>query len=158
MLLVLQSWDLELTKNKTITCTKHRPDVMLSGVVGSAQNPKIFFPANLVAMTNSFQKDGRLNGYRTALAIDITHSRAFMVAQSAGGSPFDMVASSPARAHRWIPPEQGYGQKPGSSMGPRPIMTTDYVLRAPRNDRKPGDVLEALKTARATTRSPAYVW
>jgi len=131
---------------------------MLSGVVGSAQNPKIFCTANLVAMTNSFQEDDSLNGYRTTLPIDITHSRGFMVAQTAISSPFDMVASSPARPHKWIPAHQGYGIRPGSDANPRPIMTTAYVLRAPRTDRKPGDVLEALKTAQATTRSPAYVW
>jgi hypothetical protein len=110
---------------------------MLSGVVRSAQNPKIFFTANLVAMTNSFHEDDSLNGYRTALPIDITHSLGFMVAQTSVSSPFDMA---------------------GSDLRPRPIMTTAYVLRAPRTDRKPGDVLEALKTAQATTRSPAYVW
>ena len=131
---------------------------MLSGVVGSAQNPKIFFTANLVAMTNSFQEDGSLNGDRTALAIDITHSRGFMVAPTSSAGAFNMVASSPARAHKWIPPEQAYGQQPGATMGRKPIMTMAYVLRAPRTDRKPGDVLKALKTARATTRSPAYVW
>ena len=43
-------------------------------------------------------------------------------------------------------------------MARKPIMTMAYVLRAPRTDRKPGDVLKALKTAQATTRSPAYVW
>jgi hypothetical protein len=69
-----------------------------------------------------------------------------------------MVASSPARAHKWIPPQEGYGLKPGGTTGPKPIMTTAYVLRAPKTDRKPGDVLKALKTARATTRSPVYVW
>jgi hypothetical protein len=134
---------------------------MLSGVVGSGQNAKIFYTDNLVAMTNSFQKDRTLNGYRMALPIHITDSRGFMIFKTSSGHQFDMVASSPTRPHKWIPADQGYGRKP-SIASPRPynkpIMTTAHVFARPRTDRKPVILLEALKTARATTRSPCYVW
>jgi hypothetical protein len=130
---------------------------MLSGVVGSGQNAKIFYTANLVAMTNSYQEDGTLNGHRFALPIHITGSLGFMIFKTSSGHPFDIVPSSPNRLHKWIPPQQGYGNQDrpeGRTPKNKPIMTTAHVFRPPRTDRKPADVLRALKTARGTTRSP----
>ena len=61
-------------------------------------------------------------------------------------------------SHDWIPQGEGYGRTHISSPTPKPLMTTDYRFLPPRTDRKPGLVLESLKTGQETTRAPGYVW
>ena len=88
-------------KIKLITCTRccsHTRDAA-SGVVASTQSPKIFFTGRLVAMTNSLQGDGTLNGCRTALPIVITGDVGFMVTGISSNHGHQMVPSTPAVRH-----------------------------------------------------------
>ena len=150
-------------KIKPITCTRccsHTRDAG-SGVVASTQSPKIFVTSNLVAMTNSFQADGTLNGYRMALPISITGHTGFLVTGIWRLHGHQMVPSTPAVRHAWRPPSDGYGIRSDSnapSKGPAPLVTTALVFQPPRRDPKPSLILEALKTEEGTTRSMAYLW
>ena len=131
-------------------CKTHE---VLSGMLVRSQTAKIFYSENLVSMTNSRQADGTLNRYRVALSLLITNEVGFLVTGVSYAHAHYIITSD---RHDWIPPRngRGYGMCPDGEP-PKPIMTTDYVLKRSRTNTVPGLLLRALKPAEETTRSPA---
>ena len=130
---------------------------MISGILGCTQTGKIYYTENLVSMTNSRQADNTLNGCRVALPLLITNEVGFLVTDVSYTHTHDMITSD---RHDWIPPRngRGHGIPPGDHTTPKPIMTTDYVLKRSHTNTSPGLLLRVLKTEERTTRSPAWLW
>jgi hypothetical protein len=145
MLLGIQTKSLRHTTTYT-RCETHE---VLSGILGLSQTVKIFYSENLVSMTNSRQTDDTLNGCRAVLPLLITNEVGFLVTDVSYTNAHDMITSD---RHDWIPPknDRGYGIPPVVRTVPKPIMTTDYVLKRSHTNTSPGLLLRVLKTVNDT--------